>query len=94
MSESLKLIAIGLLMLALLIFVFWPVAVFANPREKTRLDVLMDRKDRLLGSLRELNLEYLAGKHLEEEFVTRRARLEREAEQLLLEIIDSQREET
>ncbi len=91
MSESLNLVAAGLLMLVLFIFMFWPVTAFANQREKTRLDYLMERMDQLLADLRDLNFEHFAGKYLDEEFLTLRARLEREAEQLLVEIIDSQR---
>lgn len=94
MSESLNLLASGLLVLVLLMFTFWPVTGFPNQREKPRLDYLMERKDQLLADLRDLNFEYLAGKHPDEEFQSLGARLEREAERLLVEIIDSRREET
>jgi len=84
----------GLLILVLFIFVFWPVTAFANRREKSRLSYLMERKDQLLQDLRDLNFEYLAGNYLEDEFLTLGTRLERDAEQLLVEIISVQREKS
>ncbi len=92
MTETLNLFAGGLLMFVLFIYTFWPENVFATQREKTRLDYLMERKDRLFENLRDLNFEYRAGKYVEEEFAAQRAQLEREAEQLMVEIIDLQRE--
>lgn len=74
------------LMVALLIYTFWPENVFASQREKTRLDYLLERKEQLYENLRDLNFEYRAGKYPEEDFQTQRAQLENEAAQLLAEI--------
>jgi hypothetical protein len=74
------------LMVALLIYTFWPENVFASQREKTRLDFLLERKEQLYENLRDLNFEYRAGKYPTEDFETQRAPLEDEAAELLAEI--------
>lgn len=74
------------LMVALLIYTFWPENVFASQREKTRLDYLLERKEQLYENLRDLNFEYRAGKYPEEDFQAQRALLENEAARLLAEI--------
>jgi hypothetical protein len=74
------------LMVALLIYTFWPENVFASQREKTRLDFLLERKEQLYENLRDLNFEYRAGKYPTEDFETQRTQLEDEAAQLLAEI--------
>jgi hypothetical protein len=74
------------LMVALLIYTFWPENVFASQREKTRLDFLLERKEQLYENLRDLNFEYRAGKYPPEDFETQRAQLEDEAALLLAEI--------
>jgi len=74
------------LMVALLIYTFWPENVFASQREKTRLDFLLERKEQLYENLRDLNFEYRAGKYPEEDFQSQRAQLENEAAVLLAEI--------
>ncbi len=74
------------LMVALLIYTFWPENVFASQREKTRLDYLLERKEQLYENLRDLNFEYRAGKYPEEDFQAQRTLLENEAAQLLAEI--------
>ena len=74
------------LMVALLIYTFWPENVFASQREKTRLDFLLERKEQLYENLRDLNFEYRAGKYPAEDFETQRAQLEDEAAQLMAEI--------
>jgi hypothetical protein len=74
------------LMVALLIYTFWPENVFASQREKTRLDYLLERKEQLYENLRDLNFEYRAGKYPEEDFQAQRALLENETAQLLAEI--------
>jgi hypothetical protein len=86
MTETQGLVAGILLALALGIYTFWPENVFANQREKTRLDYLLERKDQLYENLRDLNFEFRAGKYPEEDFVAQRALLENEAAQLLAEI--------
>lgn len=86
MTETQGLIAGILLALVLGIYTFWPDNVFASQREKTRLEFLLERKDQLYENLRDLNFEYRAGKYPEEDFVTQRDLLEREAAELLAEI--------
>ena len=92
MNETQGLIAGLLMAFALIVYTFWPENVFASQREKTRLDYLMERKDRLFENLRKLNFGYHSGKYLEEDFLAIRALFEREARQLLAEIVDLQRE--
>lgn len=86
MTETHGLIAGALLALALGIYTFWPDNVFANQREKTRLEYLIERKDQLYENLRDLNFEYRAGKYPEEDFLTQRDLLERETAELMAEI--------
>jgi hypothetical protein len=86
MTETQGLIVGLLLALALIVYTFWPENVFANQREKTRLEFLLERKDQLYENLRDLNFEYRAGKYPEEDFVVQRTLLENEAAQLLAEI--------
>ena len=75
-----------LLMIALLVYTFWPENVFASQREKTRLDYLQERKEQLYENLRDLNFEYKAGKYPDEDFDAQRTQLENEAAVLLAEI--------
>ena len=86
MTESQGLIAGVFLLLALLVYTFWPENTFASQREKTRLDFLLERKEQLYENLRDLNFEFKAGKYPEEDFEVQRAQLESETEQLLAEI--------
>jgi hypothetical protein len=91
MSETAGLIAGILLLLALVIYVFWPENAFAAQRQKTQLDFLLERKEQLYENLRDLNFEYRAGKYPEEDFQVQRAHLEAETAQLLAEIERLQR---
>lgn len=86
MTPTEGLIAGALLLFALFIYTFWPENVFANQRQKTRLDYLLERKEQLYENLRDLNFEYRAGKYPEEDFAVQRGQLENEAAQLLAEI--------
>ena len=86
MSESQGLIAGVFLLLALLVYTFWPENTFASQRAKTRLDFLLERKEQLYENLRDLNFEFKAGKYPQEDFEVQRAQLESETEQLLAEI--------
>jgi hypothetical protein len=92
MTESLNLFAGGILVLMLLNCPDWLEKVVAAQREKSRLDYLLERKDRLFENLRKLNFGYHSGKYMEEDFLAIRALFEREARQLLAEIVDLQRE--
>ncbi|MFP5209538.1 MAG: hypothetical protein ACLGRW_09635 [Acidobacteriota bacterium] len=86
MNETLGMIAGLFLLLALMVYTFWPENGFASHREKTRLDFLLERKEQLYENLRDLNFEYRAGKYPEEDFQAQRALLENETAQLLAEI--------
>ena len=86
MTETQGLIAGLFLLLALLVYTFWPENVFASQRQKTQLDYLLERKEQLYENLRDLNFEYKAGKYPEEDFEVQRAQLENEAAVLLAEI--------
>jgi hypothetical protein len=79
-------IAGAVLLLALFVYTFWPENVFAQQRQKTRLDYLLERKEQLYENLRDLNFEHKAGKYPEEDFVVQRAQLENEAALLMGEI--------
>jgi hypothetical protein len=86
MTETLGFVAGLLLLIALLVYTFWPENAFASQREKTRLDYLLERKEQLSENLRDLNFEFKAGKYPEEEFQAQRAQLEHEATRLMTEI--------
>ncbi|MGO9317458.1 MAG: hypothetical protein ACLPXT_00180 [Terracidiphilus sp.] len=86
MTETQGLIAGGLLLIALLVYTFWPEYVSASQREKTRLEYLLERKEQLNENLRDLNFEFKAGKYPEEEFEAQRAQLENETARLTAEI--------
>jgi hypothetical protein len=86
MTQTLGFIAGLLLLIALLVYTFWPENVFASQKEKTRLDYLLERKEQLNENLRDLNFEFRAGKYPEEDFQARRAQLESETSQLSAEI--------
>ncbi len=75
-----------LLLIALLVYTFWPEEVFASQGEKPRLDYLLERKEQLYENLRDLNFEFRAGKYPEEEFQAQREQLENETAQLMAEI--------
>ncbi|MGA2277628.1 MAG: hypothetical protein ABSG00_08485 [Terracidiphilus sp.] len=91
MTETQGMIAGLLLLLALFVYTFWPENVFAQQREKTRLDFLLERKEQLYENLRDLNFEFKAGKYPEEDFVAQRSQLENETAQLMSEIEQLQR---
>jgi predicted nuclease with TOPRIM domain len=86
MTETQGFVAGALLLIALLVYTFWPENAFASQREKTRLDYLLERKEQLNENLRDLNFEFRAGKYPEEEFEAQRAQLENETARLLVEI--------
>jgi hypothetical protein len=86
MTETDGLIAGALLLFALFLYTFWPENSFANQKQKTRLDFLLERKEQLYENLRDLNFEYRAGKYPEEDFAAQRGFLERETAELMAEI--------
>ncbi len=86
MTENQGIVAGLMLLLALLVYTFWPENAFASQKEKTRLDFLLERKEQLYENLRDLNFEHRAGKYPEEDFESQRALLENETAVLLAEI--------
>ena len=86
MNTTAGLLAGLFLMFALIVYTFWPENVFANQRQKTQLEYLLERKEQLYENLRDLNFEYRAGKYPEEDFQAQRAQLEAETAQLLAQI--------
>jgi len=86
MTDTQGIVAGFMMLIALLVYTFWPENAFASQKEKTRLDFLLERKDQLYENLRDLNFEHRAGKYPEEDFEAQRALLENETEVLLAEI--------
>ncbi len=74
------------LTLGLFLFIFWPEKNPFVQRDKTRADYLRERKDVIYDNLRDLNFEYLAGKHPEPDYAEQRAGLEDEAAQVIAEL--------
>ena len=79
-------LACGLLLLATLIYVFYPERHVEEQHQKTRLEYLRERKDVLYDNLRDLNFEYRAGKYVQEDYAMQQAALENEAAEVLAEI--------
>ena len=75
-----------ILTLGLVAFIFWPDKNPFVQRDKTRADYLRERKDVIYDNLRDLNFEYLAGKHPEADYAEQRAGLEDEAAQVIAEL--------
>jgi len=79
-------IAIAVLTLALLVYVFTPAKDRTPFTRKSRLDFLEERRDVLYDNLRDLNFEFRAGKYPAEDYEAQRALMEAEAAVLLQEI--------
>jgi len=75
-----------LLTLVVFAFIFWPDKHPFLQRDKTRADYLRERKDAIYDNLRDLNFEYLAGKHPEPDYAEQRAALEDEAATVVAEL--------
>ncbi|MGD0912587.1 MAG: hypothetical protein ABR928_11870 [Terracidiphilus sp.] len=86
MTETQGIVAGLMMLIALIVYTFWPENAFASQQEKTRLDFLLERKDQLYENLRDLNFEHRAGKYPEEDFEVQRSLLENETAELLAEI--------
>jgi len=86
MNSTQGMIAAALLMIALMVYTFWPDNGFAGQHEKTRLEYLLERKEQLAENLRDLNFEFGAGKYPEEDFQKASQQLESEQAQLMIEI--------
>ena len=86
MTDTMGFVAGGLLLIAVLVYTFWPENVSSSQLEKTRVDYLLERKEQLYENLRDLNFEFKAGKYPEEDFQAQRAQLENETARLMAEI--------
>ncbi len=75
-----------ILTIGLFAFIFWPDRNPFVQRDKARADYLRERKDVIYDNLRDLNFEYLAGKHPEADYAEQRAGLEDEAAQVIAEL--------
>jgi hypothetical protein len=82
----------GLLLAGVSFYTFWPQRVSRARREKTRLDYILECKDQVFENLNDLDFEYKSGKYSESEYEVQRTQLGEQAEHLLVEIIDMQRE--
>jgi hypothetical protein len=81
-----SLLPIVILTLGLFAYIFWPDKNPFLQRDKTRADYLRERKEVIYENLRDLNFEYLAGKHPEPDYAVQRASLEDEAAQVVAEL--------
>jgi len=75
-----------LLLVVVFAYIFWPDKNPFLQRDKTRADYLRERKDVIYDNLRDLNFEYLAGKHPEQDYAEQRAGLEDEAAHVVAEL--------
>ncbi len=79
-------IAATVLFLGGFAYMFWPERNPFMQADKTRLHYLRERKDVIYDNLRDLNFEYLAGKHPEQDYADQRAGLEDEAAHVVAEL--------
>jgi hypothetical protein len=79
-------LALAVLSLGSLAYIFWPQGRVAKPVEKTRLDYLKERKDVVYENLRDLNFEFRAGKYPEDDYARQRESLEAEAAAVVTEM--------
>jgi len=86
MSDSVGMIAGGVLAAVLFLYAFWPEKHAAVQRQKTRLDFLEELKEQIYANLRDLNFEYQAGKYPAEDYAVQRGILEKEAAAVLAEM--------
>ncbi|HEV2619970.1 MAG TPA: hypothetical protein VGU23_08560, partial [Acidobacteriaceae bacterium] len=81
-----SLLAISILSLACLAFIFWPERNPFVQADKNRVDYLRERKEAIYENLRDLNFEYQAGKYPEAEYADQRTALEDEAARTIAEM--------
>jgi hypothetical protein len=93
MTGSLIMTANGMLLAGVFFYTFWPNRVSAARRERARLNYLLECKEQVFENLNDLNFEYKAGNYSEFEYEAQRTKLGEQAEHLLVEIIDLQRED-
>ena len=79
-------LALTVLTVGCVAYMFWPQGRVMAPVEKTRLDYLRERKDVVYENLRDLNFEFRAGKYPEDDYARQRTSLEDEAAKLVTEM--------
>ena len=79
-------LALTVLTVGCVAYMFWPQGRVMAPVEKTRLDYLRERKDVVYENLRDLNFEFRAGKYPEDDYARQRASLEDEAAKVMMEM--------
>ena len=84
--DVLSLLACGVLLVGLAVYIFYPVKGILAAPAKSHLAFLNERKDVVYENLRDLNFEHSAGKYPEEDYQAMRASLEQEAAGILSEI--------
>ena len=84
--DGLTMVALAVLSLGSLAYIFWPQGRVSKPVEKTRLDYLKERKDVVYENLRDLNFEFRAGKYPEDDYARQRESLEAEAAAVVTEM--------
>jgi hypothetical protein len=86
MTETQGLIAALLLTITVFLYTFWPERTAFGQKAKSRLDYLLERKEQLNESLRDLTFEYSAGKYTQEDYSAQLESVKREATELQSEI--------
>ncbi len=81
-----SILAILVLLVGAIAYIFWPQRNTIAEVEKTRLDYLRERREVIYDNLRDLQFEFRAGKYPEADFLTQRNSLENEAAAVLAEM--------
>ena len=81
-----SILAILVLLVGAIAYIFWPQRHTIAEVEKTRLDYLRERREVIYDNLRDLQFEFRAGKYPEADFLTQRNSLENEAATVLAEM--------
>lgn len=81
-----EIVAIVVLSLACIAYIFWPQRNPFTQADKTRVDSLRERKDSIYENLRDLSFEHQAGKFTEADYEIQRRSLEDEAAAVIAEM--------
>ena len=81
-----SILAILVLLVGAIAYIFWPQRNTIAEVEKTRLDYLRERREVIYDNLRDLQFEFRAGKYPEADFLIQRNSLENEAAAVLAEM--------
>ncbi len=80
------LVAIVVLFIGCVAYIFWPERNPFTQADKTRIDSLRERKDAIYENLRDLNFEHQAGKFTVADYEAQRRGLEDEAAAVIAEM--------